>query len=246
MQIKKYRNFYKNKKAIEISLTELMMALLAVAIILIIFYVGFKLSNIFLSNKDYDSTMASFDLLGERIDSLIEDENYANTNLLYFLDPYYILVGFNFKDPSIQMETCKKGIIFEDSESLVESRRIISSLCDQACLCVYKNTLGKDFDKDRKGPQMPLKCKSFDKNIVFLAPSNQENFCSVEIGWDPQAYDGYYKDDQSYKFLILKGFNTKEIYLDRYEKDDSIFIFFAEYDGSISERKKFMENKYRE
>lgn len=253
MQIKKYRNlfFYKNKKGIEISLSELMMALLAVAIILILFYVGGKLISIFVSEKDYDSTIASFDLLGERVDSLIEDKNYANTNFLYYLkatkliptpDYGYILVGFNYKDSSVQIKTCK-------DEPLLESRKKISGLCDKACLCIYKDTVGDDFDENYDGPPVPLKCKSFDKNIVFLAPFEQENFCSVKSGWHPEAYSDYYQADKSYKFLILKGFNTKEIYLDKYEsKDGNIFIFLAEYKDdtkdSVYQRKWFMEDKY--
>lgn len=249
MQVKKHHCFYKNKKgAIQVSLTELMMALLAVVVILIILYVGVKLVSMFSSSKDFDSTIASFDLLGERADNLIADKNYANTNFLYFLkkdsklDNGHILVGFNFKDASIDMKTCK-------DELVVESRKKIGGLCNKACLCIYEDTVGNDFDKNDGGPQVPLKCKSFDKNIVFLASSRQDHFCSKESGWHPEAYTDYYQVDKNYKFLILHGFDTKEIYLDKYEsKNGEIFIFFAEYNDDpedfIYQRKKFMEKKY--
>ena len=236
MQIKKYKNYflYKNKKGdIGISLSELIGALLGVIIISVIFYVGLKLSGIFLSNKDYESTIKSFELLGERVDELVKDKNYANTNLLYFLDKSYILVGFNYKDPSIQIETCKKDKII--------------SLCDKACLCIYKDDswIGSDFDNS-----VPLQCKNFDKNIVFLAPSEQKKiFCGIETGWNPNVYSDYYHTGGGYMFLVLYGFDTKEIYLDKYESaDGNIFIFLAEYkddpNDPIYKRKTLIEEKY--
>ena len=89
----------------------------------------------------------------------------------------------------------------------------------------------------------------FDENIVFLAPSDQENFCSIPTGWHPQAFSDYYQGSEDYKFLILNGFNTKDLYLDKYESPDGdIFIFLAEDnhdpDDPITIRKIFMEEKY--
>lgn len=246
MQIRKYRFFYKNKNGqIKISLTELLGAILAVAFIALIVYVGLRLSGILISSKDYRSSAISFELLGERIDKLIDGKNYANTNMLYFLDPNFILVGFNYKDPSVPIKTCEKGFIFKDAESLVESRRKIGSLCEGACLCLYKDTNGDDFDDEQ---QLPLDCKSFDENVVFLAPAEQDVFCGSEIGWYPKAYKDYYQTG-NYKFLIAYGFNTKEIYIDRYKsEDDNVFIFIAEYkddpNDPIYKRKRFMEERY--
>ena len=83
MHVKKQGCFYKNKNGdIRVSLTELMMSLLAIAVIVLMVYVGVRLVSMFSSSKDYDSTIASFDVLGERVDELIEDKNYANKNIL--------------------------------------------------------------------------------------------------------------------------------------------------------------------
>lgn len=246
MQIRKYRLFYKNKNGqIKISLTELLGAILAVAFIALIVYVGLRLSGILISSKDYKSSAKSFELLSERIDELIDDKNYATTNMLYFLDPNFILVGFNYKDPSVPIKTCEKGFIFKNPESLVESRKKIGSLCDGACLCLYKDTTGDDFDGEQ---QLPLDCKSFDEKVVFLAPADQDVFCGSESGWYPKAYSGYYQAG-SYKFLIAYGFNTKEIYIDKYKSEDgNIFIFLAEYKDDPNDqaykRKSFMEERY--
>jgi len=244
MQIKKSRFFYK-KGAIQISLTELMMALLAVAVILVIFYVGLKIGSMFSANKNHASTMTSFDLLGEKVDEIINDKNYANTHLLYYLtEGKYILVGFNFQDTTKDMAT--KG------EKLVETRKLISGICGKACLCIYKDTVGEDFDENNDGPQVPVECKDFNKKIVFLAPSRQKNFKGIETGWHPQdAYEKEYypkgKEDK-YKFLILEGFNTKEIYLDKFETETGeIFIYMAEYDkkdNEILKREEFMVERY--
>jgi hypothetical protein len=233
------KNLSGNKRAgIGVSLTELMDAVLAVGMILILIYIGVKLSAIFASDKGFDSTIASFDVLGERIEQLVNDKNYANTNMLYYLKKGdYILVGFNYKD-TYEMKTC-------DNEPLKETREMIKGMCGKACLCLYTDTALKDFDENRNGPQAPVKCKSFDKNIVFLAPYEQEDFCSTENGWHPSVYEDYYSTER-YKFLILKGFDTKEIYLDKYEADGNVFIFLAKYsdDEKIKQRKEFMKNKY--
>ncbi len=235
----------KKKGSVEISLTELIGAVLAVIIILALVYVIAKITGVFLSEKDYDSTVASFEVLTERIEGLIKDRNYASSNLLYFLDNSYILVGFSYKD-SESMGTCQKGAIFKDAESLSRSRNLIGSLCEnKACLCIYKDTVSSDFDKDL---QRPLKCEYFDKNVVFLAPSYQDIFCGSRSGWHPEAYEDYYKGESSYKFLVLYGLGTKEIYLDKYEsKDGNIFIFMGEYTDSrdaIKARAKFAEENY--
>lgn len=242
--------FHKKKKgALDPIFEELIGVILFAIIAILIFIVAKDLSGIFFSAKDYESTIKSFELLGKRIDSLVEDKNYVNSNMLYFLDPEYVMVGYNYKDPSVQMQTCQKSgtYLFKESESLVESRRKIGSLCEKACLCIYKNTPANDFDKDL---QLPLQCKDFDRNVVFLAPSEQSDiFCSIESGWHPSAYPDYYEAGQGYKFLILYGFNVKEIYLDKYESPDgNIFIFLAEYknkpDEPIYQRKIFMEQNY--
>jgi len=231
--------FFNNKKKgnLQISLTELIGALLALIILLSLFYIGGKLFSIFISNKDYSATIESFDLLGGKIDELLKDKNFANKNILYFLDTGYILVGFNYRD-RIEMKTCQ-------DEKLTETRKRISGLCGKACLCIFKKTLFNNFDDDF---QVPLKCNSFDKNIVFLAPEHQEYFCSVKSGWNPSAYDEYYKKEIDYKFLILHGFDTKEIYLDKYESEDgNIFIYFAEFNDEtqpILDRRKVMDEKY--
>ncbi len=241
--------FFKGKKrgAIEVSLTELIGALLAVIVILSIVYVVVKLSGIFGSDKEYESTIKNFDLLSQRIENLINEKNYANLNFLYYIDSSYILVGYNYKDPSVEMETCKKsGItnLFTGKEKLVESRKMIGSLCEKSCLCIYKDDSGNDFDKDLK---LPVKCKSFDSNVIFLTSSADEGFCSVESGWHPENYPDYYTEEKSYKFLILPGFYTKEVYLDKYKSlDGNIFIYISKFDDSEGKqkRKSFMDSKY--
>ena len=140
---------------------------------------------------------------------------------------------------------------FLKGESLSESRKALGSLCEGACLCIYKNTAGNNFDKDL---QTPLKCKTFDKNIVFLTPAEQKDaFCSIESGWHPQVYSDYYTSG-NYLFLIMKGSNTQDIYLDKYEshddktKDGTTFIFLGKYTNDkndpVYKRKAFMEENY--
>lgn len=231
-------SFFKNKKGnVEISLTEVMGAALFVIILVSIVFISAKLINIFSTNKDYDSTMESFGLLGDKINELVEDKDYSNANMLYFLDSQYILVGYSYKD-SEEMKSCNQ-------ESLKKSRKNLGKQCEKSCICIYENTLGKDFDEDL---QFPLECISFSSNVVFLAPAYQEQFCGEKTGWYPAAYSDYYQEEY-YQFLILEGFNTEEIYLDKYQSEkDDIFIFMGIYKESpedkIYQRKQFMEARY--
>jgi len=89
MQIKKNKTFSLSKSrkgVISTPWEELTGALLALIVIAGIAYVALNLSGIFLSKKDYDSTMKSFDILGQKVDDLIKDKNYASTDFLYFID----------------------------------------------------------------------------------------------------------------------------------------------------------------
>ena len=113
-------------------------------------------------------------------------------------------------------------------------------------MCIYKNTNLHDFDED---VQLPLKCKSFGENLVFLAPADQDIFCSIDTGWQPSANPGYYQQERRHKFLVLYGFNTKEIYIDKYEAPDgNIFLYFAQYsdnaDDPVYRRSEFMQERY--
>ena len=243
MQIKKIK-FSKKKGQVPESLIELIGAVLAVIIISLIVYVGLKISGVLLSGKDYDSTMKNFELLNNEVKTVLQDKNYANTKMLYYLGTDYILVGYNYNDPSVQMKTCSG--FWKKEESFQESRKQIGSLCKGACLCIYKNTHSSDFDDDL---QLPLKCISFDEKLVFIAPAEQNIFCSTETGWHPSAYAGYYSQQNRHKFLILNGFNTKEVYLDKFEAPDgNVFIFFAQYKDEINDpiykRSQFMKGKY--
>jgi len=223
---------------------ELIGAVLFVIVALTIGYVVLRLSGILISGKDYDSTMKNFDLLNRNVEELLEEKNYASTRLIYYLGNKFVLVGYNYKDPSVQMKTCSG--IFQKSEAFEEARKQVAGLCDGACLCIYKNTNLHDFDQD---VQLPLKCKSFDENLVFLASADQDIFCSIDTGWQPSANSEYYQQERRNKFLVLYGFNTKEIYIDKYKAlDGNIFLYFAQYrdaaDDPVYRRSVFMQQHY--
>lgn len=236
----------KKKSAIEIGLVEIMGAFIGILILLSMIYIGAKLYGLFSTNKDYDSTLENFEVLESKIKALLEQENHANTNILYFLDKDYALVGFNYLD-KLEMETCEKRnkyLIFKESTKLTKVRETIRDICGESCICLFKNKKVNDLGEDA----LPLKCITFDKDIVFLAPKYQNEFCSIDTSWSPSVYPEYYPSETHYKFLILQGFNTREIYLDRYESKDGVtFIYFAIYNhdpnSEVYKRKKFMDIK---
>ena len=238
-------SFTKSKKgAFEISLSELIGGILAVVIILSLVYVGGKLTGILTSKKDYDSTINSFDVLAQRVKSLIQDPaDFSSSTMLYTIADDYIIVGFNYRDPSKEISTqCTK-------ENIEKNRP--KPLCqEKSCLCIYNDKSGEDFSNN----EVPIKCKPFDENIVFLEPldENDKSFGGNRNGWDPTYYP-----NKGYEFLFVYGsyckggtdFGIKNLYIEKFKKDDNIFVYISKIgdkEDLETKRKQYMEQTYAE
>ena len=247
--IKFSKNKKKNKKGdVSISMNELIGAFLALIIILGIVYLTVKLTNI-INHKgnDYQSTVSNFDLLGERIEKLLQDKNYANRDFVYFLHNDYVLIGYSHTQTELrktEAENLRCGRNF-----LLNTRKIAESQCGKSCICLYKYS---KFDNENTIPA-PIKCKSFDKNIIFLAPDSSE-FCSVQTIINPLNVDKAYPTIPGvYKDLALNGFGTAHIYIDKYsllpEQGDETFIFAGMYSednkNPVYQRKLYMDEQYK-
>lgn len=78
----------------------------------------------------------------------------------------YIIVAFNEGDDTVRSGCYDEAV-----------RRPVSCPKAAACLCVYKDANGRDFTA---GDDPPLSCKSFPRQVTFVAPAN-----NLEEGGDP-------------------------------------------------------------
>jgi len=241
------RIFSGKNGAVEISAEEIIGGLLGVMAILGIAYVIFLLVGIATKSRDYEQSLASFESLGNKIGSLIESYDYSNTNFVYFLGKGYSIAGFSYKDLD-----GSSGAMKCDNHPLTQTRKKAESQCGKSCICMYKNS---DFDDEKQIPS-PIRCRSFDKNVIFIAPFEQQEFCGEQTVFNPLNRDRAYYDAGGktpiYKYLIYKGDKTKNMYLDKYqtlpEQGDELFIFMAEFNSEpndpIYKRKQFMDDNY--
>src|SRR3989344_1061190 len=123
------RIFSGKNGAVEISAEEIIGGLLGVMAILGIAYIIFLLVGIVTKNRDYDQSLASFESLGNKIGSTIEDNDYANAEFAYFLGKGYSIVGFSYKElENNEVMTCNK-------HPLTQTRKKAESQCGKSCIC---------------------------------------------------------------------------------------------------------------
>ncbi len=220
--------FSKNKKsAIEVSLIHLLEIILAIIIVTVLIYLSLKLSGLLIGKQEYESTINNLEALSIRISALVKDDKSLKQTMVYTLPDDFILVGFNYQDQSPVKTDCTQ-------ESILKSR---SNICkSKSCLCIYKNQggitdwSGKDFDD--KGAALPLKCKTFEEKVIFLAPQKDPNFQGSNSEWHPS-----HSKWPGYNYLVLYGicggpwktsWGIKQIYLEKYKEGENTFIFIGD------------------
>jgi hypothetical protein len=246
------------KGSLELSLTELIGGLLAVIVIGAIVYVGLLLSGILISSDEYDSALSSFEVISNRVEGLIADKNFASKSFLYsFKKDSYMLIGFSYADNGV-MANCK-------GQSLEKIRAEVKGVCPGACLCLFAGKSKDDFGRDKTlitDVKPALKCRPFEGKVVFVGP-NLEQVCSTVSTWSP-TLAGLYPTDSSrlildgsgnteiltsYKYLLLDGMGTSEIYMDKVqEKDGTTIVFitpFTKDNTGLENRKRYMEQNYK-
>lgn len=232
-------SFSKNKRsAIEVSLIHLLEIILAIGIVILLIYLALKLSGLFLSRQEHDSTINNMEALANRINELVRDnKDIAIKTMVYNIPDSYILVGFSYDDKGTIKTECTQ-------ENIVNSRP--KSCQAKSCLCIYQNFNGADFDS--KGDVTPLKCKPFNEKILFLATSDS-NFKGAQTQWKPTHYQW-----PNYNYFVLYGicrvwplgtsFGIKQIYIEKYKEGENIFIFIGDMsDKKIVERSSYFKSK---
>jgi len=170
----------KKKASIEFSWKELIG--LVIALILVIGIVELWL-NLYGSTLNNNGNMdsASFYSLGFQIDEMLEDTQHSFLTEegfpLYLSsdDPEYILVGF---DSNRGAQEGTEFSIHNSGERIPNPEIYPSCGIDSACLCLYKNHNGKDFDDDDEGP---LDCYEFEEDNIYFSGAD---------GWDDYVGNG--------------------------------------------------------
>ena len=240
----------RNRKGVlDIPLIELIYLIVAVVIILFLIYLAFSFYSFFKEGKEHESTVNNLKVLSENIRQMVkEDKKLVTRTTPYYISKGYVLVGFN-NDNKDSYSECSKEII---------KRPILCE--DNACLCIYQ--LKEETILFDENPP-PLECEVFDKNIIFLAPFNEDkrgsnpdnvHFRGGKYGPTPSFFP------MTYGNLVLYGpgcemilstkhhFNVKTIYLEKYTEGNEHYVFIAKYKDDVSDavykRKNKLENKY--
>ncbi|HLG24723.1 MAG TPA: hypothetical protein VI564_07385 [Candidatus Nanoarchaeia archaeon] len=237
----------KNKKgtsSTEISLIQILEVFLAVIVVLFLIYIGYRLSNLFTSNQEYDAAVNNLDELNKKITDMMRDPRGSETSnvavlkdtMIYELPDDYILVGFNYQDNSQMLSYCT--IEGEKPEPIDKSR---PKACEKfSCLCLYNNYhavgsgAGGIYDFDKHEPMAaPVKCKKFAEKIVFLslALGKSGHFYGSKTDWKLP----YETSRQNY-FVTLYGqcdleleWSNRRIYIEKFkDKNDIYYIGFGD------------------
>lgn len=116
--------------------------------------------------------------LSVKINQLVSDpaKFAAQKNFQYGLPAWkFILIAFNYGE-EISTTTCDSsgilGGILKGAKAEAVQR---PNECKVGtCLCLYKDTVGIDFD------EKPVMCQQFTRDVVFVGPGNKEEECAVD------------------------------------------------------------------
>ena len=225
----------------EANLTPAAIIGMIIGVIFIVAVVGFGVSIIEMFTLVVDEgSINNFNVLTNYIRSMIENKdifvnNYPAKNLKQGPLPYYlmngvILAGYNSEERRIHTD-CSN-----------EDATRPSQLLGKAGLCLHVEDNANNFDDD---PQEPIQCYAFDEEVVFLAPSDDNN--EGGFGGSKRQLD-IYGETEDYEDLFLYGsecdysydLGTTSLYIEKYAREDKIYIYMSEYskenDNEIAER----------
>ncbi len=239
---------FKGRKSTEFALSHLIEVVLGISAVIFLIYFSLKLGGVFFGRQEYDSAMNNLNQLELKINELTGNiDTIKTTTTSYSIPDNYILVGFSYQDKGTMKTLCT-------DENIVTSR---PKICQgKSCICIYPNSggitdwSGKDFDS-KEGNSFPIKCKTFDKKMVFLAAysNSNPNFKGAQTLWKPSNYP----NSGDYAYLVVYGicggpwrtnFGVKQIYLEKYSETEINYIFIGDMsDGKIKERSMFFANR---
>lgn len=223
----------------EISVTPSAIIGTLIGVFFIVAVVAFG-SGIWLSFKPVidEGSTNSFNVLTNYISSMIENKdifvnNYPSKDSKQGPLPYYlvngvILVGYNSEERTIHTD-CSN-----------EDAKRPAQLLGKAGLCLHVEDNANNFDED---PQEPIQCYAFEDEIIFLAPSDNND--EGGFGGSKRQLDVYGVTEE-YEDLFLYGsecdstydLETTKLYIEKYSRNGKIYVYIEEYSEEKKDRIK--------
>jgi hypothetical protein len=195
-----------NKKAQEAhtgGLGDLVHILLVVLLILLLFYLGYRFINALFGSDVEQATESNFDSLADNIQLMIDKpSSFEYQTMIFYLDKEYSIRGFTHP-----------GALSARGKSPADYP---SSCQGKSCLCLYDNY-------EKKFPAKPVKCRSFEQNIVFLSVPYSKDSEKMALYADKLALD---YDVSQYQYFYLPFINPKifNLYVEKLVKSGQTTI----------------------
>jgi len=232
----------------------------AAAIILLSVYIIFAFSGAFAApSAEKQTAINNFKALTNEVQKKLSTSAKLNTSTLdYQIPKGFILVGFDKDWHGVFVSNACNG------EGIIKPPQCQ----DKACLCLYEDTIGDDFEGDSDPDKLVVPCETFDGDITISGPAdNFYNFYQCEgkeISFQEDDYDNDCSNDGAkkipdltygygitkYEFLIIYGkcvdtWGIKKLYIEKYVEGDKIYLFISAKTPRVEElREKQMKSRY--
>jgi len=226
--------------------------ILTIIVFVFIAYVFFLIAGLF-SDSDYDSARANAQHIGFVTSQLISsNKQYTYAIEAFFVSQDTIFVGHD-------------GPVSYNHKTLCTDEIVKNKYCDgQACLCLYEDTNGDDFEDDDNilwgiwgaENEPVMECYTYQNNVRFLAPSDFKKdsyFAGNDRGAGPSHYPAY----TQYRDAIIYGdgcdeenFDSTRLYIEKFydERNNINYIYFDRYEGEriamLDTRIEYMEQTF--
>lgn len=177
---------------------------------------------------------------------------------LFIQENAYIIVGFNANDDKVQ-----SGCYDETAT------RPLACPQGRACLCLYEDTNGQDFDDDAGGPAKPITCRTLPGNVLLLAPSNKFEDYEPDQNDETEKWNFGVKDgspsiltinkadpaglNYDYENLLLYGqcsssmfgkgtvWNKQDVHIEKLTKEKTNYVYIARKARMTEQRRQTLE-----
>lgn len=252
--------FHAKKKGMSLPLEALIGLVLAVIAMIAIVYVGVRLGALFVPSSIDPATESNLNNLAKAMTSLVEGEKEKDA-IRYFpfhISPNYLLVGFpkdveSIKDECYSYFPIKHLSVLPSVRGMEIVSRPIVHCGRDACLCLYKNSIG--FDDVEK--EQPLKCIPLPGIDYLYSPYYQDEemrqshsripseilvtLVGAPLSEQPRAYGGW---TGRYQYFFLYGkcfgnqiFGVQKLYIDmHHDEAQKVHLFIAGESGNAQDR----------
>ncbi len=210
-----------------------------IIVALVIIPVMMLFGRVFGPGGEAGTATAGLDSLHVRILEVYSDRMpfaVARNHPLFLQAGEFAMVAFNADDDSVQ-SGC------EDETA----RRPALCLKDRACLCLYEDGGGDDFDDDIIGPEDPIECRMLPPDIVFVGAGDRleeggDSAKKWNMGVSIGAPSVKTLGIKEHENLLLYGecgdmvWNKQNVYIEKYPREGFSQFFVARESSHTQQR----------